>query len=415
MSEADAALGDGRPPELVTLGGGHTEGDKLDPPEEWEFGPIPLANIDVDLSDWLSQPECSGEVRPEPLAGSFSLPDKNTAALPFTASVFDEPTPKIGSMGFTITPSYRPQPTDKVYSHAYVTSQEDLSIYFVYSFADAKMALRRYRPEQLLFTASVLVDYEPVPGATMIMWNENRTQKLVEKKASGFMVRPVGDVGVFEVVIPREVFAERRSYEVSMDLNAFGPNTRNDIANKTWQIEVHNERFERRSRPCSEPLVDDEYNAFERKMSEPPYIANQTLAVTIFPEGHASPGRLLFSQRPIAAAPGEQVRVFASFLGAQTDPPPFLHALMPMLDGVPLRERARMIEVDEDKENVWNERVYWRGSFEVTMPQEKGLHAVHVATWNTVFSPRYGLDGEFNEELPFPWSTNSNVIVFDVQ
>jgi len=318
-----------------------------------------------------------------------------------------------------MSPEWRPQPEDRFYDTAYVPEGDhDLSFYVAFSFAKAAFGLKAYEPEEVMFTASVLLDYRPVPEARMIMWDGARRRKLAEETASGFMVTPTDEVGIFEFVIPKEVFAEQRSYEVALDLNAFVPGTRADATSQSFRFEIHNGRHLRPRRPCSEPLLGAPYNGYERTMSESPYDGSRLMPVHVFPEDHPSPGRLFYSHEPLAASPGQKVRVFASFTGTKNmdDFDSYVMALMPMLDGVPLRERAFVVERPPELKGTWGDEIYWRGSFELTLPEEKGLHAFHVATWHGLYRRKDLSDVEFDVEVAFSLlRNNSNVLVFDVR
>jgi len=376
--------------------------------------PTEFNRFEIDATKWPLLDRCAGETPIEQIEQPFELPSDSDRRFPVTAeSIRGE---RLGSFNIQLNEDYRSQPVNQVPDYAFVTNDEDLSIRVNVSLKDPDFRFAMFDFTHLVMNLTVLVDFSPAPDATIIRWNNERTEKLGESQGGSMVFGVETEVESFDFVIPRATFAEERSYEIAILFNPIVPGFHNSARHMTIDLEVFNGSYQRPTRPCSEPWSNEPLEPIEADFVAPISLLTLRYPLLAFPESMPSPDTLFFSGEPVPAAPGERVRIYTSFLGSSALEAPFTQPIMPLLDGEPLLDRAIVLESPEDfDESQVGQRAFWRASFDVVMPEQTGVHFLQVASWPDIRARSTTINGE-NFAFPSGFlTTGSNVISFDVQ
>lgn len=321
---------------------------------------------------------CSGQTSMMPVSESeFEIPDRAPAPNPVrTESEQRALFSGNGVSGYTLLadPTLHACP-DWVYD-LFAEEPQDVRLYFypVLTRNDALLAHQR-----LLFT--LLVDYEPVQ-ATWTRWDAERTSATASNVGSSFVIESPKQVELVDIVIPAEVFQERRAYEIALAVES-SSSVRSTDLNAARRIVLYNGGFGVPDRPCTAEnlgaeslpieveargvskvslIFSDATESIEQLRREPTYIEGGT-SVTLY----GSLYRRWESASVMALRPTANGEPFGStmwFESGGVGPAP----------GSPMYIDARF-------------------SFTYDVPTEPGLYEVVVMSWEDPFESWRDLDG----------------------
>ena len=209
-----------------------------------------------------------------------------------------------------------------------------------------------------------------------------------------------------EVILPAELFTEKKVYEISMSqITSQIARPSGGFNQKTFLL---NQGLQQQNHPCFEEPLAANNNLFEYMLIR----EGSTSGVMIFPAHYPAPKEIAYD-RLIPAEPGQELRINLSlrslFNAEGRERTVFLK---PLLDGKPLEDEWR---VSLSKQSVFSPEIDARKTFTITLPEEPGIYEVSVAAWQDPHLMPVNLDGTFNDQISFGGSgDSSNLLRFEV-
>jgi hypothetical protein len=342
--------------------------------------------VEFDASLWQQDNPCTGEVSYPDENEQFSLPTRSEPSQRpvVTREEFIAELGGVPSQAGSIRPGEAVLPGDGKSFDLYAQPGTDVPIH-IYSFNDADEP-EDFEPYSLNIT--VMVDYAPVE-ATYVRWSPDRSQKLLEKTATGINLDLESDFEILDVTIPASVFAKQRMYEISVSYNL---TTHQGLKyGESRRFALFNGGYNRPTRPCAEPKIDVPWSDWEKALYN--RVTVDDLGPLFF-EGITSERDI---QTVVDVEPGETRRMFFSVLQTSSQAGGKPTVLVPLFDGEPTGP-VWWVKQGGDDDN-YRVRVNARKSFEVTFPEEPGVYVVQVATWEDPYLYWRTRDGVRNQDV----------------
>ncbi|MFP4597484.1 MAG: hypothetical protein ACLFVJ_04480 [Persicimonas sp.] len=369
--------------------------------DEAETGDVRQADpdpLEFDEALWHQPNPCEGEVTYDDPDKNFEMPERP----PDTDPVHDrdEVVSRLGSLprqGFSIRPSATLEPGGGRSFQLFSEPGTDLTfhVYVINNYDD----LSSFRINLLM-----MVDYEPVE-ATYERWAPDRDNQLWERRATGVNFPVEYDVEIIDVTIPAEVFDEQRMYELAISVRSTTIERR--PTSDVRRYALYNGGYQRPSRPCVEPRLDQPVTDFEKYLGSR---IGSTLGLLFF-EGITGRNDL---REEIIVEPGETRSIYLSAQRSAVQGGPRPTVMVPLMDGEPVGEPWWINQGDDSGTPA--AYIDARKSFDMTFPDEPGVYEVQLATWEDPYEIARDIDGNRIGEVSEGGyiNVNSNALRFRV-
>lgn len=333
----------------------------------------PLPDFDPEL--WRTR-ECFGVETLEPVSDKpFEMPERTNPDPTLTEEEVLEQAP--AAHGARMAAARALQPGSNYVYDLFSPGGREVQLYF-YSYTDRTDHELSFEQTNM----TVLVNYRPVQ-AEWTRWNAGRTERLLQATGTGVDFAPPKQVELIDITIPREAFPTEGVYDISFGMHSASSTLSPQTI--TWRLALYNGGYDRRTRPCTPPPIESDYQPIETALLG---AALGGHALLIFPEniGWYSQAR----GEPIRAAGGTTLTFYASAyrLGGH----PRVTVAQPTVNGVPTGEPHWY----QQGGPTATHRFKWiddRFTFDVTIPDEPGQYDVVVMNWETPYEVYRDLDG----------------------
>ena len=267
----------------------------------------------------------------------------------------------VQGFGLLVDPALKPDDPKVFASYSKPTTDVKIYLYAINNYED----LSSFR-----LNLTVMVDYAPVE-ARYVRWNPDRTQKWSDTKRTGINFPLRSDVEIIDIMLPGELFSERRMHEIAIFVDSTTTERRSWAQARRFAL--YNGGFDRPSHPCAEARLSADAVEIER---------------FIFPKAMADDfGALFFDgitaddlRQTVEVTPGETKRFYLTVFRDDFHEGPNPTVLVPFLNGEPFGPTWWVTQGEDDASSDWD-TIDARKSFEVTFPEEPGIYEVEVASW----------------------------------
>jgi len=345
-------------------------------------------------ADWeRGDRPCTSDIETAVLDAEFFLPEPSDRRFgPMTAAEFLETLgvgPAFGLGAAVVNASNRPLPLigDGTPFHAFVQDGEDVVVSF---YSGHESRIWDFREEPFYGLMTVMLNYEPVQ-ARYTRWSPDRSEVMEEHTGAGFTYVAEHPLEIVEVRIPASEFS-RGTQELGIFSHVAPANTA--IVGFYRRFHVHKNAITPMEFPCFEPPLGANPNALERKLFE---FRDQVFSsVVLIPEKMLNREALFETHKPIEAAPGERITVFASAPRSGGLPgDTYLGAIL-FLNDEPQWDKSEFFATSKTG-GLTAGLIDWRRTFTVELPEEPGVHTIRIASWTDPFTLGVMLDGSLAE------------------
>lgn len=245
---------------------------------------------------------------------------------------------------------------------------------------------------------TVVVNYRPVQ-ARFVHRSQDRSEILDETVGSGAEIPVDDEIELVDIEIDADQLPNGQVYDLG-----FGYGGTGDVSlHRTYRrFRVYQGGYDRPIHRCLEFKEDQPLNQREQEIVDGTGALRAGLVVPkSSPNWSPEDG-------PIAARPGETVTLQYAANTPSTDHPVAM-AFVPLLDNEPLDWRTFFVAPENDLYSAAT-----RGTFEVTLPTEPGIHHVRLGTWKDPFLLPADEPGHGIEIHGFP-GRGTNTIRYDVR